>query len=265
MKKILILDGAMGTLISDEFKISEKCKEKVNITFPEVITKIHENYIEAGADLIKANTFNCSKEALIKYGEDPEESYNYALSGSKLAKKCALKYGKKSIGTFCLGDESQINGILDGDVDLILIETIFDYEQGKKSLDLLRQIMKEREIKKPIMISFAVNKFGQIYSGEKLVDVFFEFIGEDVFSIGINCSEFSEEILEVFKSMKSKTTIKVSYHPNSDGNIENYLSIISKCLESGVLDIVGGCCGTNEEHIKRLKNMIKKTGVPEEN
>ncbi|MBC2850369.1 homocysteine S-methyltransferase family protein [Cetobacterium sp. 8H] len=265
MKEILVLDGAMGTLISDKFKISEKCKEKVNIIFPEIITKIHENYIEAGADLIKANTFNCSKEALTKYGEDPEKSYDYALNGARLAKRCALKYGKKSVGTFCLGDESQINGILDGDVDLILIETIFDYEQGKKSLDLLRQIMKKREIKKPIMISFAVNKLGQIYSGEKLVDIFSEFIGEDIFSIGINCSEFSKEILEVFKSIKNKTTIKLSYHPNSDGNIENYLSIISECLENGVLDIVGGCCGTNEEHIKRLKNMIEKSGVPEEN
>lgn len=265
MKKILILDGAMGTLISDKFKIYEKCKEKVNVLSPEVVTKIHENYIEAGADLIKANTFNCSKEALIKYGEDPEKSYSYALSGAKLAKKCALKYGKKSIGTFCLGDESQINGILDGDVDLILIETIFDYEQGKKSLNLLKKIMKERKIKKPIMLSFAVNKLGHIYSGEKLVDIFDEFIDEDIFSIGINCSEFSKDILEVFKKMRNKTTIKLSYHPNSDGNVEHYLLGILEYLENGVLDIVGGCCGTDEKHIQGLKNIIKKSGVPDEN
>lgn len=264
MKEILILDGAMGTLISDKFKISEKCKEKINITFPEVIIKIHESYIEAGADLIKANTFNCSKEALIRYGEDPEESYNYALSGSRLAKKCALKYGKKSVGTFCLGDESQINGILDGDVDLILIETIFDYEQGKKSLSLLKRIMREREIKKPIMISFAVNKLGNIYSGERLVDIFDEFTDEDIFSIGINCSEFSKDILEVFKNIKNKTTIKLSYHPNSDGDIEKYLSVMSECLENGILDIVGGCCGTDDKHIERLKNIVKKSGVPDE-
>ncbi len=264
MKEILVLDGAMGTLISEKFKIDEKCREKVNELYPEIIAQIHRDYIEAGADFIKANTFNCSKEALIKYGEDPEKSYLYALKGAKLAKESALKYNKKSVGTFCLGDESQIDGILDGDTDFILIETIFDYNEGKKSLRLLKERLAEKKRKKPIMISFAVNKIGQLYSGENVLDILNEFIVEDVFSIGINCSEISDEIIMLFEKMRKATTLKISCQPNSDGNIKKYLLELSKCLNEGVLDIVGGCCGTDEKHIKALKVMIERDGVPDE-
>lgn len=256
MKNIILLDGAMGTLLTDEYNLKEKTKEKINILYPEIIETIHEKYIEAGADFIKANTFNCSKEALAMNGECEDNSYIYALRGAEIAKKISSKNNKKSVGTFCLGDESQIDGILDGDTDYILIETIFDYKKCLKSFNLLKERMRLKKIDKPIMISFALNKDGLIYSGENILDIFKEFIDENTFSIGINCTDFSENILEIFRELRKSTDLKLSFHPNSNGDVELFMAGIKRCLDENLLDIVGGCCGSSYIHIEKLKKYI---------
>ncbi|WP_407537603.1 homocysteine S-methyltransferase family protein [Cetobacterium somerae] len=172
---MILLDGAMGTTISNIYKIEDKCREKLNCTKPELIKEIHEKYVEVGADCLKANTFNCSKEALKNYGENEEKAYEYALLGGKICKEIADKYNKKSIGTFCLPDKDQIDGILDSDVDIIMIETIYNLDKGLESLKLLKKQMEDKKLVKPVMISFAVDKDGKLYSGEKLIDVYEKF------------------------------------------------------------------------------------------
>ena len=254
--KIELLDGAMGTTISNIYNNNEKCREKINETNPKIIEEIHKKYIESGADYLKANTFNCSKKALEIYGEDLKKSYNYAFLGGKICKKIAEKYEKKSIGTFCDGDVDQIDGILDSGVDIIMVETIYDLEKGMNSLKLLKERMKIKKIKKPIMISFAVNEKGEIYSGEKILDVYQKFIDIDIISIGINCSEYTENIYLILKKFKEQTNLKVSFHPNSNKNIEDFIKGIKKLINDGIVDIVGGCCGTDFQHIKRLREII---------
>lgn len=255
--KIELLDGAMGTTISDIYKIQEKCKEKVNLTNPETILEIHQKYIEAGADYLKANTFNCSREALKKYGENPENAYKYAFLGGSICKNISKKYGKKSIGTFCDGDIDQIDGIIDSDVDIIMIETIYNVDKGLKTLDLLKERMSVKNKDKSIMLSFAVNKEGYIYSGESILEVYKKFLDRNVISLGINCSEFSQEILKVLKKLKELTKLKITFHPNSDGDIEKFLRNIVELINNNAVDIVGGCCGTEFNHIKKLKEFMK--------
>lgn len=256
--KIELLDGAMGTTISNIYKIQEKCKEKVNLTNPEVILEIHKKYIEAGIDYLKANTFNCSKEALKSYGENIENAYKYAFLGGSICKKISKDYNKKSIGTFCEGDIDQIDGIIDSDVDIIMIETIYNVDKGLKALKLLKERLKVKKKNKPIMLSFAVNKNGNIYSGEKILDIYNEFLDEDIISMGINCSEFSQDIFHILKRLKEDTKLKISFHPNSDGNVEKFLKSIRILVEENIVDIVGGCCGTDFHHIRKLKEVIDK-------
>ncbi|MGL5278558.1 MAG: homocysteine S-methyltransferase family protein [Cetobacterium sp.] len=265
---MILLDGAMGTTISNIYKIEDKCREKLNYTKPEIISEIHEKYIVSGADCLKANTFNCSKEALRNYGENDEKSYEYALLGGRICKKVAEKYNKKSIGTFCLPDKDQIDGILDSDIDIVMIETIYNLDKGLESLKLLKVEMENKKLVKPVMISFAVDKDGKLYSGEKLIDIYAKFLNEYTISIGINCSELTKEVMETLKKLKKETNLKVSFHPNSDGDIEKFIKDINELLKIGVVDIIGGCCGTDFNHIKMLRRTLEefqnKNGVPDE-
>ncbi|WP_330112234.1 homocysteine S-methyltransferase family protein (plasmid) [Cetobacterium somerae] len=255
---MILLDGAMGTTISNIYIIEDKCREKLNCTKPELIKEIHEKYVEVGADCLKANTFNCSKEALKNYGENEEKAYEYALLGGKICKEIADKYNKKSIGTFCLPDKDQIDGILDSDVDIIMIETIYNLDKGLESLKLLKKQMEDKKLVKPVMISFAVDKDGKLYSSEKLIDVYEKFLNKYIISIGINCSELTREIIGVLKKFKKETNLKISFHPNSNGDIEKFIKDINELLKVNVVDIVGGCCGTDFNHIKILKKTLEK-------
>lgn len=256
--RVILLDGAMGTTISNIYKIKERCREKLNCTQPEIVNEIHEKYVLAGVDCLKANTFNCSKEALRSYGENEVWAYEYAFLGGKICKAVADKYNKKSIGTFCLPDRDQIDGILDSDIDMVMIETIYNLDKGLESLKLLKTQLKKKKLVKPVMISFAVDGEGKLYSGEKLQDVYTKFLDDCVVSIGINCSELTEKVVDILEKMKKETNLKVSFHPNSNGDIEKFVKDISSLLKLGVVDIVGGCCGTDFNHIERLKMELEK-------
>lgn len=256
--KIELLDGAMGTTISDIYQVKERCREKVNFTNPEIIRDIHKRYSEAGADYLKANTFNCSKESLKAYGENPEKAYEYAFLGGSICKEISKKYGKKSIGTFCDGDIDQIDGILDSDVDIVMIETIYNLEKGLKTLELLKKRMEIKKIDKPIMISFAVDRECKIYSGEQIIDIYKRFTSEGVISLGINCSEYSQQISKVLKEIKKETKLNTSFHPNLDGDIEKFAKNIKKIIDDNAVSIVGGCCGTEFNHIKKMREIIDK-------
>lgn len=255
---MILLDGAMGTTISNIYKIKDKCREKLNYTNPEIVTEIHERYVKAGACYLKANTFNCSKEALKNYGENPEMAYEYALLGGKICKAVADKYGKTSIGTFCLPDKDQIDGILDSGVDKVMIETIYNLDKGLESLKLLEERMEIKKIKKVIMVSFAVDKDGKLYSGENLIDVYRKFLLENVVFIGINCSELTEKVVDILKIFRKKTGLIVSFHPNSNGDVKKFIEDIEILLKQGVVYVIGGCCGTDFRHIEALRKSIEK-------
>lgn len=259
---INLMDGAMGTVISDVYKLEGECREKFNVIYPNIIEEIHERYIQSGSDYIKANTFNCSKESLKYYGENPKNSYQYAFEGARIAKKVAMKYGVKSIGTFCIGDKDQIEGIIDGGIDIILLETIYDLNKGIESLEILQEILKNKGVSKNIMISFTTDEDGRLFSGEYVIDIFEKFIKSDVVSIGINCSYSKKKIKKILKLFREKTKLLVSFHPNIKDDEEEIFEIIGELIEDRVVDVLGGCCRTEFDYIKKLKTIID--GVPDE-
>lgn len=242
-----ILDGAMGTLLKANG--IEGCLELANLDFPEIVEKIHRNYIEAGADYITANTFNCTVEAL---KERKNEQYKCVVKGVEIAKRIAKKYGKKVVGTFCLPEKMQALALLDSKPDFIMIETIFDLKKGKESLELLLDLMKNREEKIPIMLSFTVKRDASLYSGERLIDILDIFLNENIYSIGINCSEYSEEIYDFYKKI-SKLKIKKTYHPNILMGEKEVLAGMKKLAKESLVDILGGCCGTDFKFIQKIK------------
>lgn len=256
---IILLDGAMGTTIDFELKNTIKCKEKINEENPEIIKKIHKKFIESGSEFIRGNTFNCSKASLENYGEDPEKSYIYALKGAKIVKEICDRYGKKSIGVFCLPGKEQILGIIDGNIDFIMIETIFDLKIGLESLKILKEELNSKKLKKPLMFSFTVGKDGKIFSGEKLEDIIELFICDDTYSVGINCSCVLDELEDIFIKLKEKISprVKLSFYGNINEGEERYLNSVKKLVEKNLVDIVGGCCGTKYEHIKKINEIIK--------
>lgn len=256
---IILLDGAMGTTIDFELNKRIKCKEKINEENPKVIEKIHKKFIESGSEFIRGNTFNCSKVSLENYGEDPEKSYIYAFKGAKIVKEICDKYNRKSIGVFCLPGKEQILGIIDGNVDFIMIETIYDLKIGLESLKILKEELNNKRLKKPLMFSFTVGKDGKIFSGEKLEDIIGLFICDDTYSIGINCSCILDEMEDLFSRLRKiiPSRIKLSFHGNINEGEERYLNTIKKLVEKELVDIIGGCCGTKYEHIKKIKDIIK--------
>lgn len=242
-----ILDGAMGTVLKDNG--IEGCLELANLDFPDIVEKIHKNYIEAGADYITTNTFNCTVEAL---KNRKNEQYKCVIKGVEIAKRIAKKYNKKVIGTFCMPERMQILALLDSKPDFIMIETIFDLKKGKESLELLLELMKNRGEKIPVMLSFAVKRDATLYSGERLIDILDMFLNDNIYSVGINCSEYSEEIYDFYKKI-SDLKIKKTYHPNILVGEEIVLSGMKKLVRDNLVDILGGCCGTDFKFIQKIK------------
>lgn len=297
-KRILVLDGAMGTAIqkynlnSDDYLGKKGCNEILNITRPDIIKDIHLKYIEAGADIIETNSFNCNKISLNEYGFS-ERAYEIAKRSAELAKEVTTTSEKKiyiagSIGptnkalTIPSGKNpydrdlefdylkeaysEQIEGLIDGEVDILLIETIFDGLNAKCAVISAEEVMKRKNIYLPIMISATVNKEGKIFTGQSIESLIVALDRESIISYGFNCSFGAKELIPLTKKLGKFTKKPISLYPNAglpneDGEYLESPDITANYLEELVdnqeVNILGGCCGTTFEHIKSITNLVK--------
>lgn len=297
-KRILVLDGAMGTAIqkynlnSDDYLDKKGCNEILNITRPDIIKDIHLKYIEAGADIIETNSFNCNKISLNEYGFS-ERAYEIAKRSAELAKKVTTTSEKKiyiagSIGptnktlTIPSGKNpydrdlefdylkeaysEQIEGLIDGGVDILLIETIFDGLNAKCAVISAEEVMKRKNINLPIMISATVNKEGKIFTGQSIESLIVALDRENIISYGFNCSFGAKELIPLTKKLGKFTKKPISLYPNAglpneDGEYLESPNITANYLKELVdnqeVNILGGCCGTTFEHIKSIANLVK--------
>lgn len=297
-KRILVLDGAMGTSIqkynlnSDDYLGKKGCNEILNITRPDIIKDIHLKYIEAGADIIETNSFNCNKISLNEYGFS-ERAYEIAKRSAELAKEVTTTSEKKiyiagSIGptnktlTIPSGKNpydrdlefdylkeaysEQIEGLIDGEVDILLIETIFDGLNAKCAVISAEEVMKRKNIYLPIMISATVNKEGKIFTGQSIESLIVALDRESIISYGFNCSFGAKELIPLTKKLGKFTKKPISLYPNAglpneDGEYLESPDITANYLEELVdnqeVNILGGCCGTTFEHIKSIANLVK--------
>ena len=314
-EKILVLDGAMGTMIQD-YKFSESdyrgsrfkdhpCSVKGNndllsITQPEAIKSIHEKYLEVGSDIIETNTFSSTSIGMADYSME-SIVYDINFESAKIAKEAALKYSKitpekprfvaGSIGptnrTASMSPDvndpgfraitfddlvkaysEQINALIDGGVDILLVETIFDTLNAKAALFAVDSVLEQRNLSVPIMISGTItDASGRTLSGQT-VEAFVTSLSHiPLLSIGLNCALGADLLLPYLKRLSKVTNFYTSAFPNAglpnafgeyDQTAEEMRDLIKEYLESKSVNIIGGCCGTTPQYIKLIAEEASK-------
>lgn len=289
-KRILILDGAMGTML--QRKGLQGNSESFNLTNPETIGEIHNEYIEAGADIITANSFSANSISQSEYNLS-EKAGQMAEAAARIARKAADEAPRKiwvagSVGPTSkslslaqnINDpifrpysfdgmaeafEVQIRGLVKGGVDLLLFETCFDALNTKAALYAIGHIPEASDI--PIMISASMSdRSGRTLTGQTM-EAFYRSVQHcSPLSFGLNCSLGAEEMIPLIAEVASFATCAVSCYPNAglpnemgeyDESPSRMAESVRKMALAGSVNIVGGCCGTTPEHIKAVAEAVR--------
>ena len=312
--RILVLDGAMGSLIQ-EYKLSESDfrgtilkdhphdvkgnNELLSLTRPDVIKEIHIAYLEAGSDIIETNTFSATAVAQADYHLS-HMSYELNVASAKIAKEACLEFMKlhPERPRFVAGalgptnrtaslspdvnrpgfraiyfDElkqayrDQARGLIDGGADILLVETIFDTLNAKAALYAIEELLEERNLKMPIMISGTItDASGRTLSGQTVEAFYISMSHGELFSIGLNCALGAKEMRPYVQELAKISNCYVSAYPNAglpnelgayDQTAEEMEQFIRDFASSGFVNIIGGCCGTTPKHIKAMAEGVK--------
>jgi 5-methyltetrahydrofolate--homocysteine methyltransferase len=309
-ERILIIDGAMGTMIQ-RYKLSEADyrgerfknwpsdvkgnNDLLNITQPQIITAIHKEYLDAGADIIETNTFSSTVIAMADYGME-SLAYELNVAAAKCAREAIKQSGKQAWIAGAIGplnktlslspdvnnpgfravtfDEvvaayyEQVKGLVDGGVDLLLIETIFDTLNAKGAIFAIKKYF--RDIKKeslPVMISGTItDASGRTLSGQTLEAFYTSIMHAKPLSVGLNCALGAKEMRPHIEELSQIASCYVSAYPNAGlpnamGEYDEHPADTAHYLEDwakeGFVNIVGGCCGTTPDHIKHIADEVK--------
>ena len=311
-ERVLILDGAMGTMIQkyglteEDFRGSRFAdattqmkgnNDMLNITCQHIVEDIHRKYLEAGADIISTNTFSSQRISQADYHLE-DHSREMAFEGARIAKRVAEKYSTHEKPRFVAGSvgptnktlsmspdvsnparrdmtydqlfsaySEQMEGLIEGGADIILIETIFDTLNAKVAIDAALTAMGKFGKNLPIMLSVTVSDLaGRTLSGQTL-DAFMASVASyPIFSIGLNCSFGARQMKPFIAELARKAPWFVSAHPNAglpnsmgqyDETAESMAPQIGEYIDEGLVNIVGGCCGTTDEFISRYASLAE--------
>jgi len=310
-KRILIIDGAMGTMIQ-RYKLAEEDyrgerfkdwpsdlkgnNDLLSLTQPHIVKEIHKQYLEAGADILETNTFNAQKVSLADYGMQAL-AYEMNLAAAKVAKEAVQESGKQAWVAGALGpmnktlslspdvndpgfraltfDDAvdayyeQTKGLVDGGVDLLLVETIFDTLNAKAAIFAIKKYF--RDTKKstlPIMISGTItDASGRTLSGQTLEAFYTSVMHAKPLSIGLNCALGAKEMRPHIEELSQLASCYVSAYPNAglpnamgeyDEQPADTAHFLEDWAKEGFVNIVGGCCGTTPDHIQHIAQHVKK-------
>lgn len=314
-KRILILDGAMGTMLQ-AYKFSEndfrgkRFKEHpsplkgnndlLSITQPQAIKDVHAKYFAAGADIVETNTFSSTTIAMADYDlEDIVYDLNY--ESAKIAKEVADEFTQKephkprfvagSIGptnrTASMSPDvndpgfravtfedlrkaykQQVAALIDGGVDLLLVETVFDTLNAKAALFAIEEVKSERGIDIPIMLSGTItDASGRTLSGQTAEAFLISISHIPLLTVGFNCALGANLLQPHLEAIANKTNFGISAHPNAglpnafgeyDESAEDMAEQIEEYLKKDLINIIGGCCGTTPEHIKAIAELASR-------
>jgi len=313
-ERILILDGAMGTMIQ-RHKLEEEdyrgdrftdwpsplkgMNDLLVLTQGELIADIHREYLSAGADIIETNNFNATASDLVRYGLQ-DYAYEINLEAAKLAKQCAAEFSTDEKPRFVAGvlgpnqktasvsvdvndpgaraisfDELvedyslATRGLIEGGVDIILIETVFDTLNAKAAVFAVKTVFDEDGIELPIMISGTItDASGRTLTGQ-VTEAFYNSLRHaKPLTIGLNCALGPDDLRQYVAEISRVAEMGVSAHPNAglpnelgeyDLMPEDMAEHIAEWAESGFLNIVGGCCGSSPDHIKAISDAVSCT------
>ncbi len=278
--EIIVFDGGTGTYLYDKGVFINRCFEELIITNPELVTEVHRDYINAGADVVETNTFGANRYRLVTHGLE-SKVYELNYKGAQLAKMAAKDnalvagaigplgiqiepFGKISYDEAKNAFAEQVKGLLDGGVDVIVLETFSMIEEIVQGVLAVRELNTDI----PIIAQVTINNDGGLLSGETL-ERFVETISKyQVDAIGMNCSEGPKLMLESLERMRELTTLPLSVQPNA-GLPQNiggrnlymtspeYMAEYAKRFIQTGASIVGGCCGTNPSHIKAIRRAVQ--------
>ena len=317
--RILILDGAMGTMIQG-YDLTEKDfrgnlellqmlnyqgnNDMLNLSRPDIIEDIHRRYLEVGADIISTNTFSAQRVSQADYHME-SFSRDIAYAGAKLARQCADEYSTADKPRYVAGSigptnktcsmspdvsdpakrdltydtlfdaySEQVAAMIEGGIDAVLIETIFDTLNAKVAIDASLSEMKKAGVDLPIMLSVTITDLsGRTLSGQTL-DAFLASVSSyPIFSVGLNCSFGAEQMRPYLKELAAKAPYYISIHPNAglpnsmgeyDETPEIMVPQMASFVDEGLVNIIGGCCGTTEEFIAGYVKVVegKKPHIP---
>lgn len=313
-ERILVLDGAMGTMIQrydlteydfrkgwfeNHSKSLKGNNDLLSLTRPDIIEAIHRQYYEAGADIAETNTFSGTTIAQADYGLE-SAVYDINFHSAKIARKVADEFTAKepnkprfvagSIGptnrtasispdvndpgyraiTFdelVIAYSEQVNALMDGGVDLLLVETVFDTLNAKAALYAIDEVFEKREVKIPIMVSGTItDASGRTLTGQTAEAFLISISHLPLLSVGFNCALGASMMRPYLQVLSKNTTFAVSAHPNAGlpnefGAYDETPAIMAKqikeFLDENIINIIGGCCGTTPDHIKAIAELAK--------
>lgn len=313
--RILVLDGAMGTMLqrynfSEEDFRGERFKEYTSslkgnndlltLTQPQAIAEVHRKYFEAGADIVETNTFSGTTIAMADYNME-NLVYELNYESAKIAKSVADEFTKAnpdkprfvagSIGptnktaslspdvnrpeyraiTFDelrIAYKQQVEALIDGGVDVLLVETIFDTLNAKAALFAIEEVKEDRNIDIPIMVSGTItDASGRTLSGQTVEAFLLSISHIPLLSVGFNCALGADQLQPYLQRLSNETDFYTSAHPNAGlpnafGEYEQTATemnvLIEAYLKDGLINIIGGCCGTTPEHIKLIADTATK-------
>ena len=314
-ERILILDGAMGTMIQ-RYKLDEKGyrgerfkdfsrdlkgnNDLLVLTQPKIISEIHNAYLEAGADIVETNTFNAQAISQSDYGLE-DIAYEMNVAAAKLAREAADAWTKKtpakprfvagaigptnrtasispdvnnpgfrnvSFDALVAAYSTQTRGLIDGGVDTILIETVFDTLNAKAAGFAVEQVLDEMGVELPIMISGTITDLsGRNLSGQTPEAFWYSMQHLTPFSVGLNCSFGAEQLRPAVADMAAVADTLISVYPNAglpnemggyDQSAEFMAGLLEDWAKDGLINIVGGCCGTTPDHIRAIAEAVAK-------
>lgn len=271
----------------------------LSLTQPRAIAEIHRNYLEAGADILETNTFSSTRIGMADYGME-ELVYDLNYESARIAVEVAREFSARepdkprfvagSIGptnkTASMSPDvndpgfravsfddlreayrEQVEALIDGGVDILLVETIFDTLNAKAALFAIEEVKEERKLEVPVMVSGTItDASGRTLSGQTAEAFLISVSHIPMLSVGFNCALGASQLTPYLEVLSAKTEAAVSAHPNAglpnafgeyDQSPEEMAGQITEYLEKGLINIVGGCCGTTPEHIRALARLVK--------
>lgn len=271
----------------------------LSLTQPDAIAEVHRKYFEVGADIVETNTFSGTSIAMADYHME-ELVYELNYASAKIAKKVAEEFtiaepdkprfvagsigptnktasmspdvndpGFRSVSFYDLRTayKQQVEALLDGGVDILLVETVFDTLNAKAALFAIEEVKEERGIEVPIMVSGTItDASGRTLSGQTAEAFLISISHIPILSVGFNCALGADQLVPHLEVLSAKTDFAISAHPNAglpnafgeyDQTSQKMAEQIKEYLEKGLVNIVGGCCGTTPEHIHKIAELVR--------
>ncbi len=320
-EKILILDGAMGTMIQ-QYKLEEADyrgelfknhpidlkgnNDILSLTHPKIITEVHQAYLDVGVDIIETNTFNATAVSLAEYGVE-DQAYEINYQSAQLARQAADHYSTDEQPRFVAGIigptkytlsvspdverpdyrnisfeqlaqsyEQALKALIAGGIDIILVETIFDTLNCKVALYVIEQVFEQQGLKLPVMISGTItDASGRLLSGQT-PEAFWNSVSHiQPVSLGFNCALGAKTLYPYVAEVSPKVNTYISVHPNAglpnefgeyDETPDDMAEQLQEFAQDGLVNIVGGCCGSTPEHIAKIAETVRaypRRSIPE--